>query len=70
MLTVRRQHDDVAIEAFQELHGSHSPVSSFVGKTAGDGDTVLSVNNLPLFSQLIELNLPYWNGYTPVQLTG
>ena len=33
-------------------------------------DAVLCVHNLSRFPQPIELNLPNWAGYTPVELTG
>lgn len=69
-MVISWQHDAFAIETLQELQGSNPPVPAFIRKRTGDGDSVLCVNNLSRFSQPIELNLPYWTGYTPVELIG
>ena len=63
------QHDAFAIGTFEELGGSNPSVLAFV-RQAGDGDTVLCVNNLSRFPQPIELSLQHWSGYTPIELTG
>jgi maltose alpha-D-glucosyltransferase/alpha-amylase len=68
MLAVRRRHEAFAVGGFHELGGSNPSVLAFL-RQAGD-DVVLCVNNLSRFPQPIELSLPDWAGYEPVELTG
>jgi maltose alpha-D-glucosyltransferase/alpha-amylase len=68
MLAVRRRHEAFAVGTFQDLGGSNPSVLAFVRESGSDA--VLCVNNLSRFPQPIELPLPAWAGYTPVELTG
>jgi maltose alpha-D-glucosyltransferase/alpha-amylase len=68
MLAVRRRHEAFAVGAFQDLGGSNPTVLAFLRRT--DNDAVLCINNLSRFPQPIELSLPDWAGYQPIELTG
>jgi maltose alpha-D-glucosyltransferase/alpha-amylase len=68
MLAVRRRHISFAIGDFQELGGSNPSVLAYL--RVHEEDVVLCVHNLSRFPQPIEMSLPAWNGYTPIELTG
>jgi maltose alpha-D-glucosyltransferase/alpha-amylase len=68
MLAVRRRHESFAVGTFHDLGGSNPSVLAFLRQT--DNDAVLCVNNLSRFPQPIELSLPDWAGYQPIELTG
>jgi maltose alpha-D-glucosyltransferase/alpha-amylase len=68
MLAVRRRHECFGLGAFHDLGGSNPSVLAFLREYREDA--VLCVHNLSRFPQPIELNLPNWAGYTPVELTG
>jgi maltose alpha-D-glucosyltransferase/alpha-amylase len=68
MLAVRRRHVSFAVGDFQDLGGSNPSVLAFL--RMHEDDVVLCVHNLSRFPQPIELSLPSWAGYTPIELTG
>jgi maltose alpha-D-glucosyltransferase / alpha-amylase len=68
MLAVRRRHEAFALGDFLDLGGSNPSVFAFL-RVHGE-DVVLCVHNLSRFPQAVELELPDWAGYTPVELTG
>jgi maltose alpha-D-glucosyltransferase/alpha-amylase len=68
MLAVRRRHESFAVGTFQDLGGSNPSVLAFLRQT--ENDAVLCINNLSRFPQPIELSLPDWAGYQPIELTG
>jgi len=68
MLAVRRRHEAFPVGSFHDLGGSNPSVLAFLRQT--ENDAVLCVNNLSRFPQPIEMSLPDWSGYQPIELTG
>ena len=68
LIAIRKRYPVFGRGSIAFLHPTNLAVLAYI--RAGEGQTVLVVNNLSRFPQPIELNLQHWNGWTPQELTG